>query len=116
MKKIVWRKMVIEGGRKFDGQLPEPYTTSGVYQNMQISNTNGDPRDLRYYTDVAVIAVKLPAMMKTMSQMGAVMTSSGGDFTMEQMNDGDLETSYVLPCVNGASWVQYGFPEPFRDS
>lgn len=112
MKKIVWREMVIEGGRKFDGQLPEPYTTSGVYQNMQISNTNGDPRDLRYYTDVAVIAVKLPAMMKTMSQMGAVMTSSGGDFTMEQMTDGDLETSHVLPYINGASWVQYGFPEP----
>jgi len=112
MKKIVWREMTVEGGSRFDGELPEPYTVSGVYQNMQIANKNGDPRDLRYYKDIAVIAARVPSQMQTMAQMGATMTSSGGNFSLKTLTDGDVAKMYDFPYAKGGAWIQYSFPEP----
>ena len=33
MKKIVWREMMVEGGRKIKTSLPDPYTITGKFQN-----------------------------------------------------------------------------------
>ena len=33
MKKVVWREMLLDGGRRFTGALPKPYTSTGKFQN-----------------------------------------------------------------------------------
>lgn len=112
MKKVVWKQMVVEGGKVFKGTLPEPCDVSGPYQNMKIASTSGDKRDIRYYTDVAVIAARLPENYISSEQMGATLTSSCGDISMEQMTDGDLQTLLPLPYSKTGTYVQYNFDRP----
>ena len=35
MKKIVWRELLLEGGAHFKGPLPEPYTVTGQFQDLE---------------------------------------------------------------------------------
>ena len=67
-----------------------------------------------FYKDIAVVAYKLPAADKSLKELGATVTSSGGDFTLEQLTDGDLNTSVLLPrdSVAGYAWIQFAFPQP----
>ena len=116
MKKIVWREMNIGGGRRFKGTLPEPYTVSGKFQNIPVlaehSHASGAISE-RYYTDVAVIAVKRPEADKDLVRLGAVITSSGGNFSLEQLTNGNLTDYGRLPAhESGHAWIQYEFPEP----
>ena len=116
MKKIVWREMNIKGGRKIDIKLPEPYTISGKFQNIPVlaehSHASGAISE-KYYTDVAVIAIRRPAADKTLAELGAKVTSSGGTFTLEQLTNGDLTDYGQLPAhTSGYAWIQYKFPEP----
>ena len=35
MKKLVWREMLLEGGKHFHGKLPGPFSTSGRFQDIR---------------------------------------------------------------------------------
>ena len=116
MKKIVWRETNIKGGGKIRVRLPEPYTVSGKFQNIPVlpehSHASGAISE-KYYVDVAVLAVKRPDSDKTLSELGAAITSSGGHFTLEQLTNGDLTDYGKLPAhESGYSWIQYEFPQP----
>ena len=67
-----------------------------------------------FYKDVAVVAFKLPAADKSLSELGAVVTSSGGNFTLAQLTDGDVGTNNLLPrdSATGFGWIQFAFPQP----
>ena len=117
MKKIVWREMMVEGGRKIKTSLPDPYTITGKFQNygMKKGPSVVDSGEVmgESYSDIAVVAVRLPDDYKTLPELGAAVSSSGGTFTLEQLTNGDLSDTERLPAgEDGYSWIQYSFPEP----
>lgn len=117
MKKVVWREMTVEGGCKVKAVLPEPYMTTGKFQNYGMkkgpSVVDSGEAIGESYSDIAVIAVRLPDNYRTLSELGAVISSSGGSFTLEQLTNGDLSDTGRLPAGNnGYAWIQYSFPEP----
>ncbi|MBQ5602951.1 MAG: glycoside hydrolase family 2, partial [Bacteroidales bacterium] len=117
MKKIVWREMMVKGGRKIKTSLPDPYTITGKFQNYGMkkgpSVVDSGQISGESYSDIAVIAVRLPDDYRTLSELGATVSSSGGSFTLEQLTNGDLSDTGRLPAgEEGYSWIQYSFPKP----
>lgn len=113
MKKLVWRELDIKGGQKFDGQLPEPFNTTGAFQNAATAGRGNNADNLKFYEDIAVVAVKMPESGKPLSDLGAKITSSGGNFSLSQLTNGDLQDAGQLPAdqLKGYAWIQYEFPE-----
>src|SRR5512143_3002574 len=75
MKKYVWSETRLEGGKPFDGRLPQPPTTTGPYQNV---GRGGDPaKEPSFYADSAVVAFRVPDNGRSPAELGAKMTSSG---------------------------------------
>ena len=120
MKKYVWSEKRIKGGQPFDGELPKPPTTTGPFQNIPIKNelasaTTGKTFDEpKYYKDVAVIAFRLPNNDKTLQDLHPKVSSSGGNFDLKSLTDGDLAETALLPPteVGKEAWVQYEFSRP----
>ena len=111
MKKLVWRELTVEGGKRINVQLPAPYQMPGRYQNLP---TGGVTEADKYYCDIAVLGVRLTPSDRTLQQIGAVVESSGGHFTVSQLTDGDLTNASTLPRDNehGYAWIQYRFAKP----
>ncbi len=119
MKKLTWRTLDVTGNPKAKKPqvitLPEPFTTVGKFQNAGAGGAlSTAPADVApWYKDVAVVAVRIPDAEKTLAQLGASVTTSGGDFTVSQLSDGDLANgSELLSNPSGThAWIQYSFPE-----
>jgi len=116
MKKVVWSEMRAKGGAT-NLKLEQPAGITGPFQNIPLQPAFGETVDAskqpKFYKDVAVVAFKLPAADKSLRDLGAVVTSSGGNFTLQQLTDGDLATSIMLPrdSVAGFAWIQFAFPQ-----
>lgn len=116
MKKITWRSRQIQGGARVDVELPKPFTVSSRFQNMPLpyeyNHHQDGPIPEWYYKDIAVYAVKLPEDYHTMQELGARVSCSGGDLTLEELTDGDLDNAKGLAAPAGKPlWVQYEFPQ-----
>ncbi len=117
MKKIVWTTTRVNGGAS-NIKIAAPAGVTGPFQNIVLQPGFGETVDASkqptFYKDVAVVAYKLPDADKSLKELGATVTSSGGDFTLEQLTDGDLNTSILLPrdSVAGYAWIQFAFPQP----
>lgn len=114
MKKLTWREMHVKGGRRLDIQLPAPYETTGFFQNVPTA-TNATSfmevkEEQQWYKDLYVMAVRRNKDDKTMAEMKAKVSSSGGNFTVDQLTDGDLATASYLPQTDD-TWIQYQFPK-----
>jgi hypothetical protein len=120
MKKLVWSETRVEGGKPFTGSLPRPPSETGAFQNL---GSNGGGFSLtgasrvqkpEFYADVAVVAFKIPEGDKTMMELQPMITSSGGNFNLEMLTDGDLQKTSLLPAtVPGQNaWIQYEFKVP----
>lgn len=108
MKKLTWRTMDVTGPSIQLLRLPPHFQTPGKYQNYP-ENSDVTP----WYEHVATLAVKLPDAEKTMTAMGAKVSSSGGHFTVEQLTDGDFANAVELPVhPDGYAWIQYSFDRP----
>jgi len=116
MKKVVWSEMRVKGGAT-NPKIKQSSGVTGPFQNIPLQAGFGETVDtskqVKFYKDVAVVAFKLPGADKSLSDLGAVVTSSGGNFTLQQLTDGDLGTSNLLPrdSVAGFAWIQFGFPQ-----
>ena len=80
MKKMVWSATRIEGGQHFAGKLAHPPQVDGTFQNFQVPGRRAPDGAVitppEFYTDVAVIAYRIP----------------GGDKTQQELNpQGDFE-------------------------
>ena len=94
MKKLVWREMRVKGGKRLNVRLPEP------------------ERNLDWYREAYVMAVRIDKNDKCMEELGARVTSSCGDFTLEQLTDGNLAQATKLPFIGKEpAWIQYQFPK-----
>lgn len=117
MKKIVWNEIRVKGGTS-NIKIAQPSGVTGPFQNIPKQPEFGAPVDHSklpaYYKDVAVVAFKLPAADKSLSDLGATVTSSAGKFELTQLTDGDLAKTNLLPknTVSGFAWVQFSFPQP----
>lgn len=113
MKKVVWREMDIEGGRTYEGELPDPFFYTGKFQDYGVKERDLKKTEGTHYEDIAVVAVKLPDTYKHLEELGAEITSSGGSFTLEQLTNGKLSDCGKLPIgEDGFAWIQYSFPKP----
>ncbi len=115
MKKFVWTEIRVKEGDS-NIQLPKPSDITGPFQNIPKQPEFGVPVNIdhlpSYYKDVAVIAYKVPVSDKSLLDLGVKVTSSGGKFSLDQLTDGDLRKSVLLPNhSSGTGWVQFAFPQ-----
>src|SRR5665647_1722093 len=109
--------MRVKGGTS-DIKITQPSGVTGPFQNIikqpGFSETVDASKLPGFYKDVAIVAYKLPDADKSLSELGATVTSSGGNFTLSQLTDGDLEKTVLLPrdSVAGYAWIQFAFPQP----
>ncbi len=119
MKKFVWTETRVEGGKPFSGKLAHPPTEVGPFQNLKIK---GDIRpgmkDRKppepWYADAAVVAFRLPQNDQSMAELQPKVTSSGGNFDLAKLTDGDYANGTLLPPapVGQKSWIQFEFQKP----
>ena len=109
MKKLTWRTVEVTGGTVQLIRLPALYDTPGTYQNVP-DGSDATP----WFQHVATLAVKLPDAERSMKEMGAKVSSSGGSFTVEQLTNGDYNDGVALtPAADGEpAWLQYSFDQP----
>lgn len=115
MKKLTWRTLEVKGnGKNQTVTLPEPYKTIGRFQNVSAGIYAPIFEKIpQWYQDIAVVAVRVPEAEKTMQELGATITSSGGDFTVEQLTNGDINDGPELALNKEGThaWIQYNFPK-----
>jgi hypothetical protein len=116
MKKLVWSETRLEGGRLFKGVLPKPPSTTGSFQNIGRGGSGGGTSAVppEYYGDSAVIAYRLPDSDFSMAELQPKVTSSGGQFDLAGLTDGDLAKTTTLPAapVDQKAWIQFEFNKP----
>jgi len=117
MKKLTWRTMEISGGGKKAQRivLPEPYKNIGRFQNQDGGSYAAVFEAMpKWYEDIAVVAVRLPESYRSLQDMGAEVSASGGEFTVGMLSNGDLADGAELPLNPSGthSWIQYSFAEP----
>lgn len=119
MKKLVWSTTIIEGGQPFSGILPKPPSTTGPFQNIPREegfNMTGTPLapPPEFYADSAVIAYMLPDDDVPMAELRPKVTSSGGQFDLAALADGDLAEAVSLPVApaDEKAWIQFEFAQP----
>jgi len=111
MKKYVWGETRIEGGRPFSGILPKPPSATGSYQNLGAGRPGAEAGP-EFYADAAVVAFPAPAGDAPPAELKALITSSGGAFSLEALTDGDLAGTQALPDARPGekAWLQLEFP------
>ena len=116
MKKYVWSETVVHGGQPFSGTLPHPPENSGAFQNEDIHDqpTPGAAPVPTFYKDTVVVAFKRPAADKSVEELQAKMTASGGSPDFAMLTDGDLQKTTKLPIGEPGHdpWIQYEFSQP----
>ena len=114
MKKYVWSETRVKGGQIFNGTLLKPPITTGKFQDlpMEVSFSAGLVSKVpTYYQDISIISFKIPDIEKPLSELNPTITSSGGTFTLDQLTDGILSKTNILPSdsAKGYAWIQYHF-------
>jgi len=121
MKKYVWSETIISGGQPFTGTLKAPSKVTGPMQNTGIEAGGGlngpmagpPLKDPEYYQDVAVFAYPLSSKAMRLFSLKPTVSSSGGNFSWEQLTDGDLTNFGTLAPkkIGEDTYIQYEFPE-----
>src|ERR1035441_5104771 len=120
MKKFVWSETHVQGGQPFTGTLAKPPSTTGQFQNIAATPRGGagagppPPPLPEFYADSAVIAYRAPDGDLSMAELQPKVTSSGGQFDLAALTDGDLVRATLLPAppVDQKAWVQFEFAAP----
>ena len=118
MKKYVWSSTIVRGGGNIRIQLPQPSVVTGKMQNQPLSGGGfqeaGAKSKPQFYADAAVVAYRMPEEEKTLEELQAVVSSSGGNFILSQLTDGDIAKTVHLPVqsLEEDLWIQYSFRTP----
>jgi len=134
MKKLTWCEIQVEGAKESKGgkqkeqviQLPPIINVTSSFQNFHpvdiqkslaklIGIEVPDAPVKEYAEQIAVVAVRRGISDLTMQQLGAKVTSSGGEhITVEALTDGSLENDCQLATTadNSRPWIQYEFHQP----
>ncbi len=121
MKKMVWSATRVEGGKPFAGKLAHPPQVDGTFQNFQVPGRRAPDGTVttppEFYTDVAVIAYKLPDGDKTQQELDPKVTASAGTANLAApdvaaLSDGDVSTVALdLPASTAGNegWVEFDY-------
>ena len=124
MKKMVWSATRVEGGKPFAGKLAHPPQVDGTFQNFQVPGRRAPDGTVttppEFYTDVAVIAYKLPDGDKTQQELDPKVTASSGTSNfgapnVAALSDGDVSTVALdLPAstAGNEAWVLFDYSHP----
>ena len=110
MKTLNWKEMVLEGGKKYKGPLPEPNTVAGKYLT-HILNKN-KPEKYRFYKDLFVYAVKMSDKDLTMEDLGITITASSNIDTHRLMDEDLMTKCIVKPDSSGKAWIMFELAMP----
>ena len=113
MKKYVWSEIQVEGGRKFDGRLPQPPATTGPFLGVQAKWRRAAPQELGtqgIYRDSLVVAFPTPPAETRVGP--ALWTSSAGPIDLHPLGAGDLSNTVALPFIGDTrtAWVEARYP------
>src|ERR1019366_5072147 len=72
------------------------------------------PPPPEFYADSSVVAYRVPDGDVPMAELQPKVTSSGGQFSLAALTDGDLATATLLPAapVEQKAWIQFEFAAP----
>jgi hypothetical protein len=119
MKKMVWSTTRVEGGKPFTDKLAHPPQVDGTFQNFQVPGRRAPDGTVttppEFYTDVAVIAYKLPGGDKTQQELDPKVTASAGTPDVAALSDGDVSTVALdLPASTpeNEGWVEFDYGHP----
>jgi len=119
MKKMVWSATRVEGGKPFAGKLAHPPQVDGTFQNFQVAGRRAPDGTVitppEFYTDVAVIAYKLPDGDKTQQELDPKVTASAGTPDLAALSDGDVSTvALELPASTpgNEAWIEFDYGHP----
>ncbi len=116
MKKYVWTETKVSGGQVFNGVLPKPSSTTGPFQHVPLEvglTGGGGGKRPEFYRDALVVGFELPTPETHLSALNPAVSSSGGEFDLSQLTDGDLHKTSFLPPqeVGELMWIQYEFEQ-----
>jgi hypothetical protein len=115
MKRLEWRHIDVTGGKKLHITLPTGYNNLGVFQDNHYDDSFEVLKNvakIRYYKDIAVLAVRMPDEYKTLAEMSPIITTSGGNVTTEQLTDDNInDYSVITRDAEGNCWIQFEFSE-----
>jgi hypothetical protein len=116
MKKLVWSETRVAGGRPFTGVIPKPPVTTGPFQNVPRHSETpvaGHAAPPEFYADIAVVAYRAASGDVALAQLAPKVNSSGGQFDLASLTDGDLVKAAALPAApDGKAWIQFEFAAP----
>lgn len=126
MKKLVWTRTQVRGGKSFDGRLPQPPATVGPFLDVPV-NREGEtsfagPAPLHpipeLYRDIAVLAYRLPAREPSMAELDPKVTSSAGRIDSGALWRDGFAQPVTLPFgeLGQPAWIQFDFGRPVAAS
>lgn len=101
MKKLVWTRTVVDGGKPFTGRLPPPPSNTGPFQNAPMDRNTFNPvkfSSLKYYRDAIVIAYKEP-VADPVPVSGTLNSHSISAASLAELSDGSLVDGMVVPVA-----------------
>jgi hypothetical protein len=110
MKKIVWSTTSVQGGKPVRIALAQPPRATGPISNLAQQNLmsimgGGDaPKPVADFgADTVVLAVREPALARSMAQLQPMVTTSAGNpiATPSNVYDGDLNSYLSFPIKPG---------------
>ncbi|MFD3274671.1 glycosyl hydrolase [Aquirufa echingensis] len=118
MKKYVWSELRVQGGQKITVALPHPSDITGPMQNVPFEAggfaAGSAEKVVKHYQDIAVLAYPIASQIQSARDLKPQVSSSGGQFNLAELTDGDLHhMSYLPPMKIGEqAWIQYTFEAP----
>lgn len=116
MKKLVWSKTLIDGGKAFKGRLPAPPSVSGPFQEVGYVPRNeawvdikAPPKSPEFYADAAVVAYPMPQAQPIAR---VAVTSSDGVIEERLLDDGDLRKQVSLSGDTDRAWIEFTYDRP----
>ena len=110
MKKLVWSEINLKGPQKFNGLLPGIPTNEGPIRNSGRSVQTGTP----FSADFLVLAFPTPDDETDIQSLNPVITTSGGDISVKELLDDDLNSSVRIRSGKDKKivWIQFSFEKP----
>ena len=113
MKKMVWSRTVVEGGKPFRSALPKPPNSAGLMQDAVFPATSFTSiLSIPFYRDAVVVAYRQPVADARL--VGA--SSSDGKVDAQQLTDGKLNNGFTLKPKSAVApaWVMLTLDKPTR--
>lgn len=118
MKKYVWSEISIEGGKPFQGKLPQPSDVTGKFQDAHLEDGGFSGSFVgempHFYRDALVVAFPMDAREKSVQELAPKVSSSGGEFSLSLLTDGKIGNGEFLPPmkIGEDMWILYAFDQP----